>query len=105
MDSRIEELAQIIRERAGQSAETVRAAADGFRGDRYHSWRQLERLASEMQQVIDDYRHDHPEEYVDLSSMRTAQQLKDANEQIVALRTELRQYREREQTTGWNSLP
>lgn len=68
MDSRIEELAQIIRERAGDAAKNVQAAADGYRGDRYHSWRALERLAGEMQGVIDQYRRDHREEYVDVIS-------------------------------------
>ena len=65
MDSRIEELAQIISERAGAAAENTRNAAGGILGDRYHSWRRLHTLARDIQAVIDEYRRDHPEEYRD----------------------------------------
>ena len=102
MDSRIEELAQIIRERAREAAHNVQAAADGLRGDRYHSWRRLEYLAGEMQTVIDDYRKAHREEYEDMSLVRALQREKELQEQVVSLRNELRTYREREKTMGWN---
>ena len=112
MDSRIEELAQIIRERAGSAADNVRNAAGGVRGDRYHSWRQLHALAGQMLEVIESYRKDHPEEY----EFTDGEQLKaerakvaklqarqdELHQDIVSLRNELRQYREREKTMGWN---
>lgn len=102
MDSRIEELAQIIGERAGSAADLVRDAADGYRGDRYHSWRRMQALANEILTVISDYRRDHPKEYVDDSLVRARGQIKEAHEQIVSLRNELRTYREREKTMGWD---
>lgn len=102
MDSRIEELAQIIRERAREAAHNVQAAADGLRGDRYHSWRRLENLAAEMQTVMGDYRKTHREEYEDLSLVRALQREKELQDQVISLRAELRTYREREKTMGWN---
>lgn len=73
MDSRIEELAQIIRERAASAADNVRRAADGVRGDRYHSWRSLESLAMGMLRVIEDYRREHPEEYGGITLSQAAE--------------------------------
>jgi hypothetical protein len=102
MDSRIEELAQIILERATDAANNVQAAADGLRGDRYHSWRRLAHLAGEMKTVIDDYRNAHRDEYEDTSMVRALQREKELQEQVVSLRQELRYYREREKTMGWN---
>ncbi len=102
MDSRIEELALIIAERAGQAADNVRNAAGGVRGDRYHSWRRLHALARDMQAVIDEYRRDHPEEYVDTTAYLAQKREKELQEQVVSLRNELRQIREREKTMGWN---
>jgi hypothetical protein len=102
MDSRIEELAQIIRERAREAAHNVQAAADGIRGDRFYSWNRLFQLSAEMQTVIDDYRKSHPEEYEDMSIARALQREKELQEQVVSLRNELRTYREREKTMGWS---
>ena len=96
MDSRIEEFAQAIYERAEFAAENVRKAADGYRGDRYHSWRSLQNLAKSMLDVVNDYRKAHPEEYADGSL-----EMRDLTEQIVQLRGQLKNYQEREKTMGW----
>jgi len=63
MDSRIEELATIIKERASSTADLLQDRSD--RGDVYHSYRSLETLASNMLRVIKEYRTDHPKEYED----------------------------------------
>lgn len=102
MDSRIEELAHIIAERAGDAADNTRKAADGLRGDRYHAWRRLHALAREMLTVVEDYRRDHPEEYADHPSrLELLRERFDLTEQVVGLRQELARYREREKTMGW----
>jgi hypothetical protein len=61
MDSRIEELAQIILERSEDSADAIREG--GVRDDRYHGYRRLQSLAADMLAVVKDYRRDHPEKY------------------------------------------
>ena len=101
MDSRIEELAQIIRERSREAAHNVHASADGIFCDRHHSWFRLFNLAGEMQTVIDDYRKAHREEYEDIALVRALQREKDLQSQVIDLRNELRSYREREKTMGW----
>ncbi|MBA3588287.1 hypothetical protein [Methylibium sp.] len=94
MDTRIEELALIIEERSTQRDADIN-------GDTYQSYRRLESLARDMLEVIKQYRIKHPEKYEDTSLLRSRQQVKDAHEQIVNLRSELRGYREREKTMGW----
>ncbi len=62
MDSRIEELAQIIRERSGVSADNLsQAKIEG----KYDYYRRLESLAVSMLRVIEEYRREHPGEYAD----------------------------------------
>lgn len=64
MDSRIEELATIILERAKSSADLIKDG--GLRDkDRYHTYRRFERLAVDMLTAIHEYRVDHRDEYVD----------------------------------------
>lgn len=92
MDSRIEELATIIQERASSTADLFMEGGD--RGDSYHSYRSLEALARNMLRVIKEYRADHPKEYEDPS--------KHLHEQIVSLRSKLARYEEREATMGWS---
>lgn len=104
MDSRIEELALIIAERAGDAAESVRRAADGLRGDRYHSWKRLHYLAREMQAVIDDYRKSHPEEYEFTEVAQAKKQAETFKAEMIALRQELARYKEREAVQGWAPL-
>ena len=70
MDSRIEELAQIIRERAGASADNLsKTKIEG----QYHYWRRLESLAVSMLRVIEEYRREHPEEYTDDRLLKVAE--------------------------------
>ena len=104
MDSRIEELAQIIAERAGDAADNVSRAADGQLGDRYHSWCRLRNLAREMKTVIDDYRKAHPKEYEfsELAQWRGWAETYKA--EMIAARQELAYYKEREKVQGWAPL-
>ena len=85
MDSRIEELAMCILERA-------RAAAE-YRGPKYNYWRRIEVLAGEIIGVIFQYRTDFPNEYED--------SITEQNKQIAELRQQLSRYQEREKTMGW----
>lgn len=103
MDSRIEELARLIAERAGDAAENVRRAADGLRGDRYHSWRRLHYLAREMQTVIDDYRKAHPEEYEFTELAQARGMAETYKAELIAARQELARYKEREAVQGWSN--
>ena len=102
MDSRIEELASAIKERARDAAKNFRASSDGVLSDQYHSWLRLFHLAGEIQTVIDDYRKAHREEYEDIALVRALQREKELQSQVVDLRSELRSYREREKTMGWS---
>lgn len=104
MDSRIEELAQIIRERAGDAQENVRKAAGGIRGDRYHSWARLHALAGSMLEVISDYRKDHPEEYRDDEAERLRGMCTTYVAELVQARQELARYKEREAVQWWAPL-
>lgn len=104
MDSRIEELAQIISERAGAAAENMRNASGGILGDRYHSWRRLHTLARDMQAVIDEYRRDHPEEYRDDEAERLRNMCITYAAELVTARQELARYKEREAVQGWSPL-
>lgn len=104
MDSRIEELAQIIFERAGDAAKNVERSADGLLGDRHRSWTRLHSLAREMKSVIDEYRKAHPEEYEDTEILRMRAREKELHQDIVSLRNELRTYTEREKTMGWSQI-
>jgi len=92
MDSRIEELANIIQERASSTADLLQDGGD--RGDAYHSYRSLEAMAGSMLRVIKEYREEHPKEYDD--------PVNHLHEQIVSLRSKLARYEEREKTMGWN---
>lgn len=92
MDTRIEELAQIILERAHTTAEQLMDNSE--RNEKYHSYRTVEQLATRILRVVADYRKEHPKEYEDPA--------KCLHEQIVNLRHELKNYREREKTMGWN---
>lgn len=104
MDSRIEELALIIAEHAGEASENVRRAADGQRGDRYHAWKRLHYLAREMQAVIDDYRKANPEEYEFTEVEQAKKQAETFRAEMIAARQELARYKEREAVQGWNQL-
>ena len=107
MDSRIEELALIIAERAGAASENVQNAADGLRGDRYWSWKRLHSLAREMQAVIDDYRKAHPEEYEftpDVQVIKLRGMMETYAAELVIARNELARYKEREKVQGWAPL-
>ena len=104
MDSRIEELAQIIRERAGDAADNVRNAAGGIRGDRYHSWARLHSLAGDMLDVISGYRSDHPEEYRDDEAERLRGMIDTYVSELVDARQQLARYKEREAVQGWAPL-
>ncbi len=104
MDSRIEELAQIISERAGAAAENTRNAAGGILGDRYHSWRRLHTLARDIQAVIDEYRRDHPEEYRDDEAERLRGMIDTYVSELVDARQQLARYKEREAVQGWAPL-
>lgn len=104
MDSRIEELAQIISDRAGAAAENTRNAAGGILGDRYHSWRRLHTLARDIQAVIDEYRRDHPEEYRDDEAERLRGMIDTYVSELVDARQQLARYKEREAVQGWAPL-
>lgn len=104
MDSRIEELAQAIVERAGAMSENVIAAPGGIRGDRYRSWHRLHSLARGMLEVIDEYRRDHPEEYRDDEAERLRRMCETYVSELVQSRQELARYREREAVQGWAPL-
>jgi hypothetical protein len=93
MDSRIEELALIISERAEAGAV----------GDRCHWWRRISHLAREMQTVIDDYRKAYPKEY-EFNELAQAQKMAETYKtEMVAARQELARYKEREAVQGWSS--
>ena len=102
MDSRIEEFASAIKERARDAAKNTGSSTDGILSDRYRSWRRLFHLAAEMQTVIDDYRKSHREEYEDMALVKALQREKELKSQVIDLRSELRSYREREKTMGWS---
>jgi hypothetical protein len=68
MDSRIEELAAIILERAESSANAINSGAvpgqvDKATRDRYATYRRLQWSATEMLSLIHDYRVNNPELY------------------------------------------
>lgn len=65
MDSRIEELAEIILERAKGTADLIKTPSDA---DRYKAYRRCEWLAVEILSVIHDYRCDHQEEYLAIAN-------------------------------------
>jgi hypothetical protein len=102
MDTRVEELACIIHERAKESADNIRSAAGCERGDLYPCYRRLQSLAYEMLNVISEYRRDHPEEYVDIKEQQLLARIKELEGDTVTLRRQLHTYREREQTMGRN---
>lgn len=102
MDSRIEELAGIIAERANEACGVVQRAADGVRGDRYWAWSQMRASALEILSVIDKYRRDHPEEYVDDEAKRLRGMCQTYKDELVKVRQELAHYKEREKTMGWD---
>lgn len=104
MDSRIEELAQIIAERAGVAVDNARNAAGGIMDNRYHYWRRLQALASDMQEVVDDYRRDHPEEYRDDETERLRGMCTTYAAELVQARQQLARYKEREAVQGWAPL-
>jgi len=104
MDSRIEELAQIIRERAGDAADNVRNAAGGVRGDRYRAWLGLHSLANNMLDIISGYRLDHPEEYRDDEAERLRGMVSTYVSELVDARQQLARYKEREAVQGWAPL-
>jgi hypothetical protein len=103
MDSMTEELARAVFERADNATKIVESACDGKPySDRLSYWRQIRSHSKSILETIRDYRKDHPEEYEDTSLARALQREKDLQEQVVSLRKELRIYREREKTMGWN---
>ena len=104
MDSRIEELAQIISERAGAATEKARNATGGIKDDRYQYWRRLHSLARDMQAAIDEYRRDHPEEYLDDEAKRLRGMCATYEAELVTARRELANYKEREKVQGWAPL-
>lgn len=70
MDSRIEELAEVILERAKSTADALNESAKSTSAqvspqtvDRYKAYRRCEWLAVEVLTVIHDYRCDHREEH------------------------------------------
>jgi hypothetical protein len=60
MDSRIEELAEIILERAKGVADQI---TERNHSDTYRTYRRIERQAVDILAALREYRADHPEEY------------------------------------------
>lgn len=96
MDSRIEEFAQAIYERADLAIKNSISFGDGCMDERHDSYFRLRHLAKSMLDVVSDYRKTHPDQYINDSL-----QIRDLAEQVVQLRGQLRNYQEREQTMGW----
>lgn len=57
MDTRIEVLAEVIRDHAKHHADLLCG------GDKYHAYRRIENLCAEISEVIEQYRQDHTQEY------------------------------------------
>jgi hypothetical protein len=103
MDSMTEELARAVFERADNAVKIMEAACDGKPySDRLSYWRQLRGHSRSILETIRDYRKSHPEEYEDHELRRALHDKKELQEQVISLRAELKTYREREQTMGWN---
>lgn len=60
MDSRIEELAEIILERAKGAADPI---TERNHDDRYRTYRRIEWLATDILAALRQYRAEHPQEY------------------------------------------
>ena len=102
MDSRIEELAEIIRDRSRDFSENARQDARDTYSERRNSYAQLRALADAMLMVIRDYRRDHPEEYGDDEARRLRLMCETYASELLKARQELARYKEREATMGWS---
>jgi hypothetical protein len=103
MDSRIEEFALAIHERAKTALDHVMGACGGApMSDKHQYWRAIVSHAKGVLDAVEGYRRTHPEEYEDIALSRAQARVKELQSDVVSLRSELSRYREREKTMGWS---
>jgi hypothetical protein len=105
MDSCIEELAGLILERAAKAAKNCRTAAER-ETELSLNFSSIEASARSMLVVINEYRNNHPELYEDTAHIevqRLRGQVETYKDQLILARNELRHYKEREKTQGWDN--